>query len=251
MIQIIKKDLKGIPPIGLWNLLLSYVVAISLTVIFFVCWSFKELYFFLSLMYGISFLRLKHANLPIKRNSVVIMWCILCFGLSGILMQLLELYEWSFLGVLFSGFIMMSLYSYASIWSYYLRYNEEKEGYDFDCYDRLVKTKENGQLFSVILFCIALFSSAIVDSNTKAEQEDQKLNQQLTQEVFVPVKLVKEEMYDGHTVYILEAKGQRFKVSPFDYPEVRDINSNSQVRVILGDKDGHHLRTVKKIQFKN
>lgn len=239
--------------IKLWkkiNLFVGYTVAALFATVFLLYWPFDKFCFVLSLIWAISFFRLGGANVPIKRKSVVIMWGILCFGLSGIIMQILKIYDYSALGVLTAGIFMIYLYVYAPSVSYKLKYNDCELGWN--CSDKgCVKTKYNGYFVSMCILGITMISSGIADSNIKAEKKEQQLILQLEQKPFVPVKLIKQEMYDGYTIYILEADGQRFAISPFDYPDVRNINSNSQVKVIFGNYDRFHLKTVKKIRFKN
>ena len=241
--------------IKLWekiNLIVGYTLAVSLAVVFLFYWPFDKLYFILSLIWGISFFRLRCATVPIKRKSVVIMWVILCFGLSGIIMQVLNVGDYTVLGIATSGIVIMLLYSYVvPVISYKLKYNNCKYGWAYYTGQGWKETKYNGYYASLCIIFITLILSGIADSNVTAEKEEHLLVLQLEQKAFVPVKLIKEEIYNGNTIYILEAEGQRFEVSPFDYPDVRNINSNSQVKVILGDYNHHHLKSVKKIQFKN
>ena len=93
----------------------------------------------------------------------------------------------------------------------------------------------------MMIFCGTVLITLITDFYVKKKEEQAFIQQ------FVPVKMIKQEIYKGNTLYILEAKGERFEVSPFKYPDVRDINPNTQVKVIFGDDNIHHLKTVEMI----
>lgn len=176
------------------------------------------------------------------------MWSIVCFGLSETVMQALKVDDYTVFAIIIAGGVITFLYSYVPIISYKLKYNDCESGWDYT-EQGWGKTKYNGFIVSMLILIITMISSGIADSNIKAEKEEQQLILQLEQKPFVPVKLIKQEMYDGNTIYILEADGQRFAISPFDYPDVRNINQNSQVKVIFGNYDHFHLKTVKKNSF--
>ncbi len=230
------------------NVLIGYIVAITLAVIFLVCWPFDQYVIAISLIWGFSFLvRLPFGNIETERMSVVIMWSIFCFGLTGIIMQLLKIDGFILFGGIVSGVVAIILYCCIPLLSSFLKYIKFKIGIDIESKD----TKYNGSNASMFIYIITLFIVIVNSSELAEKREDQKLVLQLTQESFVPVKKISEELYDGNTFYILEAKGQRFKVSPFEHPEVRDINSNSQVKVLFGDGNDFGLKEVKKVQFKN
>lgn len=240
-------------PKGFWEkykMIVGYMVAITLATIFLFCWPFDGIIFCISLLWGVSGIRLETSNVTITKTSVVIMWSIFYFGLCGILMQVLKTAESIMIGAFCASLVLMLLYRYTSIISYYLKYNKTKIGHTSAFF---AETKYNGLVGSFLLLTLTLSIANGADSSTKTNKDEQKVVlQELTQETFVPVKKISEEIYDGKTIYILEAKGQRFQVSPFKYPDVRDINSNSQVKVIFGDDDYlSGLKKVKKLQFKN
>lgn len=234
-----------------WNkykMFVGYIVACSLAFIFLNCWTFNSFLFTISLVWAFSFLfRLGYANIEIRQKSVIVMWSIFCFGLCGIIMQLFEIKGSAILSVTFSGFVIIWLYCSLPIISYYLKYNDILYGYD----SKLCKTKYNGGFFSMIIFCSILFTTAIYEANKQEEAKEQIAIQQFNKEQFVPVSFVKEEMYNGKTIYILEAKGENFYVSPFEYPEVRNINKNSKVKVIFEKDYELQMKKAKKIQFRN
>lgn len=246
---VVKKVLSALNS-PLWlacNVFVGYVVAIALAVVFLVYWPFNQYAFAISLIWGISFLRLIFGNIRMNRMSIIIMWSIFFFGLFGIVLQVLNIDGCLLPGIVACGFCAIYSYSYIPVWSAFLKYKKPDFGYDLDGN----KTKYNGKITSMFIFVVTMFIASVNMVEFNEERENQKLLQQFQTESFEPVKMLREEIYDGHTVYILEAKGAVFAVNPFEYPEVRKINKDSQVKVVLGGVDDHHLRTVKKIQFKN
>lgn len=231
-----------------YKLVVGYTVAIAIAAVFLLCFSFNWLFFAFSLFWGFSFIRLKNGFVAIENSKVVDMWCIFCFGLSGIVMQVFQIGDYNSVGVLVAGIVMSILYRCIPMFSYYLKYNDKLWGFGFNG-KRWTDTKFNGFLSSAIFLAIMFLSSIFIDM---IKMENKELSQQLKTEQFVPVKKISEEIYNGSTIYILEAKGQRFMVQPIEYPEVRDINPKSQVKVIF-DKHNtvYQMKCVKEIEFKN
>lgn len=229
-----------------YKLAVGYAVAGLSVIIFLTGWSFNILFFILSLIWALCFLlMLGHANVEINRKSVIVMWSVFCFGLSGIIMQLMNIEDSLVIGVICAGIVNMILYRHIPILSYYLKYNNQKTGFS---YFSVVRTKYNGYVGSFLILVLTVII-VILCINFKDEQQ---LTQQFNKETFVPVKLIGQETYHGTTLYILEAKGQKFYVSPFEHPEVRNITPNSKVKIIFGDFNiSYHLKEAKKIQFKN
>ncbi len=232
-----------------YNVVVGYVVAVATVIIFLTVWSFDKMFFALSFLAALSFLlRLRWANVPIESMNVVTMWSIFCFGLMGIIMNVLSLEENHSIGVVVAGFVFVYLYSYIPLISFYLHFTDVMEGLDTDAKE----TNYNGCLVSMMIMCVMLFSAALHDIDIRKYKEDLRLEQALSTQPFVPVKLIGIESYEGTTLYILEAKGEKFYVSPFEYPDVRNIHSDSEARFILGDISSvYRLKAVQKIEFKN
>lgn len=230
-----------------YKMFVGYGISCILAVIYLTIWPFDGVFFTISVVWALSFQRLRYAYVSITKKGVVTMWTIFCFGLSGILMQVLKVEEHYAVSAIAAGIIVTIFYSYISIISYYLKYNDKLYGWDCDR-----KTKYNGILLSLLIYSATLALAEFVDNQTKEKKEQQFLQQQFNKEMFVPVKIIETESFKGTTYYVLEAKGEKFFVSPFKYPEVRNIKENSEVKVILGDVDSEYrLKGVKKIQFKN
>lgn len=232
-----------------YKMVVGYMIAYSLAVIFLTCWTFNTFFFVISLVWALSFLfRLGYANIEIRQRSIIIMWSLFCFGLCGILMHVLKIRDLAVLSALFSGFAIIFLYRLVPMISYYLRYNDTSCGYDIDGN----KTKYNGIGGSILIFTCVVVITGMIELEQQNKIKENIEIQKFNKEHFVPVTFVNQEMYDGNTFYILEAKGEKFYVSPFEYPAVRNINTKSQVKVILGEKDPNtQLKTVKRIEFKN
>lgn len=233
-----------------YKLVVGYVVAVLSVIIFLAGWTFNIDFFILSFLWALTFLcRLGVAYVKIKRKSVIVMWSVFCFGFSGIIMHLLKIEDYIFIGVVCAGIFNTILYSCIPILSYYLKYNDQKSETNLISSK---KTKYNGIVGSLFILFFTFVIATLCDMESANLKEEQQLTQQFNKEAFVPVKLIGQEMCNGTTFYILEAKGQQFFVSPFEHPEVRNITPNSKVKVIFGDIDSfYHLKRIKKIQFKN
>lgn len=238
-----------------WNMVIGYLVACSLAVIFLTVWPFDWLVFLVSLMYGVSFLRLKGANVPIERNSIVIMWCIFCFGLSGTLMQLLAIDGIYLISIFISGLAVVLLYVYIPKLSYCFKFNNLSAGEEFYYSDTKKHyttrmTKYNGFALCAFIAILGLIPVGCRDKNRLDNKEEQKLTQQLNNMPFVSVEQITTETYHGNTYYIVDAGGKKFCVSPFQHPEVRNIKKNSQIKVILENYSSEGLKRAKKLQVK-
>lgn len=231
-----------------YKLFIGYTVSCSLVILFLTLWTFNLLYFCLSLLWAFSYWsRLRYAVVMIEKQSVITLWSIFCFGFLGIIMQLFSYKEFSIVSVVIAGIIAIVLYCLIPIISYHLKYNDETEGWIFG-----EKSKFNGATGSLFLLVLTMAIAFCSDIDVQQVKEEQLLSSKFAQEIFVPVKVVDKESYNGTTYYILEAKGQRFYVSPFEYPEVRNITDKTQVKVIFDDiNQTYQLMGVKKIQFKN
>lgn len=235
-----------------YKMFVGYIIACTLAVIYLTVWPFDGLFFAMSVIWGFSFLRLRFGSVRIYKISVIAMWAIFCFGISGIFMQALKFEEHYVLPIIIAGIDIAILYSCVPIISYYLKYNDELYGWNYFSSSADFKTKYNGAFGSLLIVLASALLALYFETEAADKKEQQFLQQQFNKEIFVPVKIIETESFNGTTYYVLEAKGEKFFVSPFEYPEVRNIKENSEVKVILGDVHyNYRLKGVKKIQFKN
>ena len=77
-------------------------------------------------------------------------------------MQVLKVEEHYAVSAIAAGIIVTIFYSYISIISYYLKYNDKLYGWDCDR-----KTKYNGILLSLLIYSATLALAEFVDNQTK------------------------------------------------------------------------------------
>ena len=107
-----------------YKMFVGYGISCILAVIYLTIWTFDGVFFTISVVWALSFQRLRYAYVSITKKGVVTMWTIFCFGLSGILMQVLKVEEHYAVSAIAAGIIVTIFYSYISIISYYLKYND-------------------------------------------------------------------------------------------------------------------------------
>lgn len=207
--------------------------------IFFWCGS---LIFWLSICAAvIVFFCLKFADVEIESPYVRSGWAGITHAVFLIMTSICPVTD-SFLhtGVFAAVISCIILYTLIPKISYGLKLNDVKEGVSLlDLKD----TQYNG--FVGMLFLYMIITIIITISETNAKE-----NFDFSQEQYVKVTQWNIENHQGNTYYIISCPKGRFAVSPYKYPEIRDINKNTQVKVLLGP--GYEgLLEVKKLEIKN
>lgn len=208
--------------------------------IFFWCGS---LIFWLSICAAvIVFFCLKFANVEIDSAYVRSGWAGITHAVFLIMTSICPVTD-SFLhtGVFAAVISCIILYTLIPKTSYGLKLNDVKEGVSIlDIKD----TQYNG--FVGMLFLYMIITIIITISETNAKE-----NFDLSQEQYVKVTQWNIENHQGNTYYIISCPKGRFAVSPYKYPEIRDINKNTQVKVLLNNVPSYGLLSVKKLEIKN
>lgn len=209
--------------------------------IFFWCGS---LIFCLSIIAAvIVFFCLKFGNVVITSAFVRIGWSCIIHALLTVIMNLLQTGtppDHTF-GCIASLFVCAVLYSFIPIISYYMKLNDKKEGRDLHT---LQITKNNGSIGITILYMIVFIIILIADINAKTDYDFGK-------EDFVKVSKWEIENHHGNTYYIVTCSKGRIIISPNEYPEIRDINANTQIKVLTDISAYQGLLGIKKIEIKN
>ena len=173
-----------------------------------------------------------------------LIWSFFSFGLFGWVSSVFvchtsEGLTYYSLAILIGCIVFILLYSFIPLFSFYLKYNDVKTNVDFmGDYHRC-----NGVIGNLVLLTIIFFIT-VVDDRARKE------NFYFAKEQFVPVKFITKEIKKGNTFYVLEAKGKLFGLTPYEYPEVRNIHPGSKVKVLFGSTF-NGLTSVDKIEIKN
>ncbi len=195
----------------------------------------------------IIYFRLPYANIGIESKTVRLGWAAIMFAafyLPSVLLTFEEEITIRFPGMFFSLFICTVLYSYIPAISYRLMLNDEQEGYSFGDFGRdSRKTRHNGVFFSFFVYGIILCIWGACEIK-------QKTDILFSQQPYIPVLKWEKEYQHGNTYYVVDCEKGKFMVSPTSYPEIRDINKNSQIR-ILAPYSYNGLLQIERLEIKN
>lgn len=210
------------------------------------CWS-TGLIFALGLIASlIVFFCFLYANVPIETVSVRLGWAMISLAVFLTTTSLLtynKIIPLHYFGLFAAVFVQSLLYSSIPLISYKLKLNDQKEGTSFFS----LKTTNSNGMFGQ--FCLYMLILVIVGSHEKSELDDIKFEQ----EIFIPITKWEKEMHNGSTFYIISCPKGKFAISPLKYPEIRDINSQTKVKILV-DEYGYvqeGLLNIKKIEIKN
>ena len=223
------------------GLLLSILLALSYVFLTPFC---LNIFIPAAVIFVCVFFRLNIAYIPITDVRARLIWSFFSFGLFGWVSSVFvchtsEGLTYYSLAILIGCIVFILLYSFIPLFSFYLKYNDVKTNVDFmGDYHRC-----NGVIGNLVLLTIIFFIT-VVDDRARKE------NFYFAKEQFVPVKFITKEIKKGNTFYILEAKGKLFGLTPYEYPEVRNIHPGSKVKVLFGSTF-NGLTSVDKIEIKN
>lgn len=178
--------------------------------------------------------RLAWAYIPIDKEIVRVAWscinftlfiasCYLCSIESLVEGYTKDVYS---VGILVAMFVNGFLYSYIiPRLSYKMKFIDRDYGqhtYKFE------QTKSNGSLLHVTIYLLLLVVVFLV--------ENKQLNDYLFEkEPFILVQSWEKENYHGNTIYVVQTEKGTFGISPLEYPEIRNINPNTKIKVLEGN----------------
>lgn len=197
--------------------------------------------FFLPVGLIISFLmffRLRFAHIEIESCWIRYSWAVLNYGLYALIMHLIPNYSFGFLVALIAHIF---LYSWASYLSYLLGLTNIKEDYDF-FYAK--KTRFNGACLSMLICAVCLFVHVI-------REENHRDNELFAKTEYVRVINWYREIIQGNTYYIVKLPGKTIAVNPQEYPQIRDINDKTQIKVLTGVTTYNSFPEIKRLEIKN
>jgi len=222
-------------------LIFGIVLAVFASV-FFWC---NSLVFWLSLAGAfIVFILLGISNIFISSALVKIGWAGIMHAVFMVITNVLQIgnpvtYA---LGSLTALFACAFTYIFIPKISYHLGLNKEKEGYEPFVFDR--KTEYNGCLGISFLYIVIVFAIMINDSGRKTDFD-------FAREEFIKVTNWQIENRHGNTYYIVTCPKGRVIISPYDHPEIRDISSDTEIKVLTEKSVYPGLQNVKKIEIRN
>lgn len=222
--------------------LISGIVFAVFASVFFWC---NSLVFCLSLAgASIVIILLGIGNITIYSTLVKIGWAGIMHAVFMVITNVLQtgepvLYAQGSLAALFACVL---LYVYTPKISYHLGLNGEKKGYEAFFSDR--KTEYNGYLGISFLYLAIVIAIVINDSGRKTDFD-------FAREEFVKVTNWQIENRHGNTYYIVTCPKGRVIISPYDHPEIRDISSDTEIKVLTEKSVYPGLQNVKKIEIRN
>lgn len=187
----------------------------------------------------ITFLRLPYAYNEIKSFELRLAWAFINFALFVSVSSALT-FEWKqgvfiqSIGITAAAAVCMSVYCYCAQIGALLKL--DKNFYS-------VRTP-NGIIGWMIFYCVFL-SITVFQENEKA------IDKNFEKVEFVGVKKWDKEIYDGNTYYVVTTEdGKVFGVKPSDFPEIRNIHSGTQIRVII-DTNYNIYNNYSRLEIKN
>ncbi len=186
----------------------------------------------------VLYLRLPFSNVEISDKLVRLFWAFVNFSLIVATCKLFAfeavdngypnpIYD---VGALISLFATLILYVKLIPWlSNKIKLINKDHGYEIDICGKERYTKENGPWLSMI---ISLILCLTLNIKSVAEKSDYLFEQ----ESFVKVISWDKETINRTTHYIVKTENGIFAISPYEYPEIRNINSNTKIKVLKRGK---------------
>lgn len=196
----------------------------------------------------ITYYRLQNCNIIIKSSAVRIGWAMLQMAVflffSSIVIFEKDGFVYHLFGVVIGSVTGTMVYSCSSIVSYYLKLNDIKDSTDNSYLSSNEVTRFNGVFGWLVTYTIVISVIGI----TEQDDYDNYLFQKAE---YVKVISWDKEIKNGNTVYIVNTAKGRFAISPYTYPKIRDINPNTEIKVLCYNVYGDDCPNVKKLEIKN
>lgn len=179
----------------------------------------------------IVYWRLLYANIPIESRIVRCAWacisfamfiavCRLCSFVPNILGYSERVYAPA---TMLAMFINTSLYIYIPKLSYKMKLIDSDEGWTYEAKE----TKFNGSLGSIVTYIVITVMVCAVEHTQQNDFLFEK-------EPFVAVISWEKEVYNNNAVYVVKTAKGTYAISPYEYPEIRNINPNTKIKVLSG-----------------
>ena len=180
---------------------------------------------------GTVYLRLPYANIEIDNKFIRLGWAFINLALFIFTCKICAFesvktgtttYVFGLFATIFTNTI---LYMYIPLLSYKMKLIDNICGWERDWRGNTVETKTNSDfisfMLSIVLATIGLCIEAKHDNDLLFEKEP-----------YVSVYSWDKEIHDRHEVYIVNTVKGSFAISPEKYPEIRDVNSNTKIKIL-------------------
>jgi hypothetical protein len=147
-----------------------------------------------------------------------------------------------------ASFILVRICSYIS---YLLKLNEEKE--DESIFYNKESRFNRCNFYIVLSIFLLIFLIDKEGTNIKNYEYQKKIEQQtilFSKEKWYTVTEWHTEILNGNTIYIIKCAKGRLGIYPSKYPQIRDINSKTQIKYLNGEKKGGVVLP-EKLEIKN
>ena len=118
---------------------------------------------------------------------------------------------------------------------------DTKKSYDIST-NRM--TKCNGMFLSLLINCACLFAYVIREENRRDDELFERAE-------YVRVISWDREIIKGNTFYIVKLPDKTIAVNPQEYPQIRDINDKTQIKVLTGVTTYNSFPEIKRLEIKN
>lgn len=184
------------------------------------------------------FIRLRFATVEIKSGWIRYGWSALNFGLYALILHFIPYQIIGFTAALIANII---LYSWISYLSYLMGLTDTEKSYDIST-DGM--TKCNGMFLSLLINCACLFAYVIREENRRDDELFERAE-------YVRVISWDREVIKGNTFYIVKLPDKTIAISPREYPQIRDINDKTQIKVLTGVTTYNSFPEIKRLEIKN
>lgn len=187
----------------------------------------------------IIFISLKAANVMIMSTSVRGGWAgimLSVFMISSSLFTLTNLITVHSVGLLIAIFLCSLTFVFIPKISALLKLR--------DADGEVIESNCNGGIGTIFLFIVVFCINAVEENGRFEDALFEKTP-------FVKVTDWWRENYRGDTYYIVRCSKGTFAIDPIRHPEIRDITSKTQIKVLGGSMLGGTLNTPEKIEIKN
>ena len=187
---------------------------------------------------ALMFIRLRFATVEIESGWIRYGWSALNFGLYALILHFIPYQIIGFTAALIANII---LYSWISYLSYLMGLTDTEKSYDIST-DGM--TKCNGMFLSLLINCACLFAYVIREENRRNDELFERTK-------YVRVINWDREIIKGNTFYIVKLPDKTIAVNPQEYPQIRDINDKTQIKVLTGVTTYNSFPEIKRLEIKN
>ena len=181
------------------------------------------------------------ASVQIESFRVSLGWGFINYSLFlGIASLFVSKQEWGteyIIGLFFAFIVSLLLVRFCSYISYLLKLNKTKEDSSFY---HISDSKFNRCIFysllSIFTLMYVMYTEVEQMQKYETNRRIEQKNIQYQKEIWQPITEWNVETLNGNTIYIVKCKKGRLGVYPSKYPQIRDINKNTKIKFLVGEK---------------